>query len=118
MKNLPGVYCKQAYVCPNTKRKGQIIHSPLSPCLPLSTPHQPQICTPLTLTSGQQSESVPNLSISPSGAQNPMMGAQANLAALMSLWALLGEPFPLGLKEEERGSEGGEQGNFLTNLHE
>ena len=47
-----------------------------------------------------------------------MMGAQANLAALMSLWALLGEPFPLGLKEEERGSEGGEQGNFLTNLHE
>lgn len=43
MKNLPGVYCKQAYVHPNTERKGQrIIHAPLSPRLALSTPNQLQ----------------------------------------------------------------------------
>lgn len=83
MKNLPGVYCKQAYVHPNTERKGQrIIHAPLSPRPALSTPHQLQTRLP-TPTSGRWPGPVPNLSTRPSEAQGPVTGTRANLAALM-----------------------------------
>lgn len=81
MKNLPGVYCKQAYVHPNTERKGQrIIHAPLSPHLALSTPNQLQTRLP-TPISGRGPGPAPNLSTRPSEAQRPMTGTRANLAA-------------------------------------
>lgn len=49
------------------------------------------------------------------GAQGPVTGARANLAALM----LSGAPlWRLDLKEAEGGSRGGERGDFLNSLHE
>lgn len=66
MKNLPGVYCKQAYVRPNTERKGQrIIHAPpRPPPAALCTPHQ--LPTP---ASGQRPGPVPNLPPTSAGAR-------------------------------------------------
>ena len=52
------------------------------------------------------------------GAQGPVTGARANLAALMLSGAPLWRPFPLDLREAEGGSRGGERGNFLKSLHE
>lgn len=40
------------------------------------------------------------------------------MAVLMLWWDRFWEPFPLGLKEKERGSGGRERGNFLTSRHE